>query len=147
MFNSSKTNEIGNQIKDNAEHLVDSAKEAVSEITADTKDAAQQLGKKIQSRSADTKSDAEALIASLRELLAEKPLQNKAEEIKSQLTEQYQEWKNTIQHEVEVAVKESQVRSRKVLNEQPLLTLAVAVGAGALVGYLVGNHQSTDRQS
>jgi len=144
MFNTTKTNEISNEIKENAEHLVGSAKAAVSEITADTKDAAQNLGKKIQSRTVDTKSDAEALIASLRELLAEKPLQNKAEEIKDQLTEQYRDWKDTIQREVETAVKESQVRSRKVLNEQPLLTLAVAVGAGALLGYLIGNHRSSE---
>jgi len=71
-------------------------------------------------------------------------LQNKAEEIKDQLTEQYRDWKDTIQREVEVAIKDSQVRSRKVLNEQPLLTLAVAVGAGALLGYLIGNHRSSD---
>jgi len=144
MFNTTKTNEISNEIKENAEHLVGSAKAAVSEITADTKDAAQNLGKKIQSRTLDTKSDAEALVASLRELLAEKPLQNKAEEIKDQLTEQYRDWKDTIQREVEVAIKDSQVRSRKVLNEQPLLTLAVAVGAGALLGYLIGNHRSSE---
>jgi len=144
MFNTTKTNEIANEIKDNAEHLVGSAKAAVSEITADTKDAAQNLGKKIQSRTLDTKSDAEALVASLRELLAEKPLQNKAEEIKDHLTEQYRDWKDTIQREVEVAIKDSQVRSRKVLNEQPLLTLAVAVGAGALLGYLIGNHRSSE---
>jgi len=144
MFNTTKTNEIANEIKDNAEHLVGSAKVAVSDITTDTKDAAQNLGKKIQASTVNTKSDAEALIASLRELLAEKPLQHKAEEIKEQLTEQYRDWKDTIQREVEVAVRESQVRSRKVLNEQPLLTLAVAVGAGALLGYLIGSHRSTD---
>ncbi|MGZ8251126.1 MAG: hypothetical protein ACXW1P_02170 [Methylophilaceae bacterium] len=147
MFNSPKTNEITSQIKDNTEHLVESAKEAASDIAAETKDAAQTLGKKIQATTVDTKSDAEALIASLRELLAEKPLQTKAEEIKTQLAGQYNEWKDTVQHEVELALKESQARSRKVLNDQPLLTLAVAVGAGAFIGYLIGSHQSSEQKS
>lgn len=141
MFNSTKTNEI----KDNAEELASTAKAAVSDVAADAKGAAQQLGKKIQSKTEDAKSDAEALIASLRELLSEKPVETKASEIKARIADQYSNWKETVQEEVAHAVNESQARSRRVLNEQPLLTLAVAVGAGAFIGYLIGNHQSQDQ--
>ncbi|MES2553049.1 MAG: hypothetical protein V4588_05225 [Pseudomonadota bacterium] len=141
MFNSTKSSDI----KDKAVSLKDSTKAAVSDIANDAKETVQELGKRISSRSSNTKGDAEALIESLRELLAEQPIEKKSDEIKARVAEQYTQWKDTLQDEIAIALQDGQARSRKVLNEQPVLTLAVAVGAGALIGYLIGNHNSDNR--
>ncbi len=141
MFNSTKSNDV----KDKALDLKDAATAAVSDAASDAKDTVQELGKRISSRTKETKGDAEALIESLRELLGDKPVASKSEEIKARVTDQYYQWKDTIQEEVAIALQESQARSRQVLNDQPLLTLAVAIGAGAFIGYLVGSHNSDNR--
>jgi len=141
MFNSTKSSDI----KDKAVSLKDSTKAAVSDIANDAKETVQELGKRISSRSSSTKSDAEALIESLRELLAEQPIEKKSDEIKARVAEQYTQWKDTLQDEIAIALQDGQARSRKVLNEQPVLTLAVALGAGALIGYLIGSHNSDNR--
>ena len=141
MFNSTKSSEI----KDKAVSLKDSTKAAVTDIANDAKETVQELGKRISSRSSSTKGDAEALIESLRELLAEQPIEKKSDEIKARVAEQYTQWKDTLQDEIAIALQDGQARSRQVLDEQPILTLAVAVGAGALIGYLIGNHNSNKR--
>ncbi len=141
MFNSTKSSDI----KDKAVNLKDATKAAVTDIASDAKDTVQELSKRISARTLDTKGDAEALIESLRELLAEKPVEKKGEEIKARLTDQYYQWKDTFQDEIAIALQDGQARSRKVLDEQPLATLAVAVGAGALIGYLIGSYNSDKR--
>ncbi len=138
MFNSTKSNDV----KDKAEDFKDAATAAVSDAASDAKDTVQELGRRISSRTKETKGDAEALIESLRELLGDKPVSSKTEEIKARVADQYYQWKDTIQEEVAIALQDSQARSRQVLNDQPLLTLAVAVGAGAFIGYLIGSHNS-----
>lgn len=138
MFNSLKSSEI----KDKAGRLADSTKDAVIDAASDAKDTAREFTKRVGARTQDTKADAEALIDSLRELLSDKPITQKSDELKERITDQYYQWKNTLQDEISNAVSEGQARSRKVLNEQPLLTLAVAVGTGAFIGYLLGSYKS-----
>ncbi len=79
MFNSTKSNDV----KDKAEDFKDVATAAVSDAASDAKDTVQELGRRISSRTKETKGDAEALIESLRELLGDTPVSSKTEEIKA----------------------------------------------------------------
>jgi ElaB/YqjD/DUF883 family membrane-anchored ribosome-binding protein len=76
-------------------------------------------------------------------LLAKSTESTDTDLIKEQVTNKVAEWKALIQHEVTNAVESSKARTTKVLHEQPFTSLAVAVGAGILIGYLLGNKQSS----
>jgi ElaB/YqjD/DUF883 family membrane-anchored ribosome-binding protein len=143
MFNSSKTQEV----KENVNEVVNTAKENFDELSLDAKLAASKIGGKVKEAANQTKDEANQLLTSLRALLSDSlsDEQTKAEQIKAELAKQYHHWRIAAQDELAELVAQSRVKSRKVLHDQPLLSLAVAVGAGALIGYVVGQHQSTTR--
>jgi len=61
------------------------------------------------------------------------------DEVKNEVANRLLEWKGVVQDEVKHAVDVSRSQTEKVVRDQPLVSLAVAVGAGILIGYLVGN--------
>ncbi len=144
MFNLNKTPETKNsEIKENFTQLVDTTKENISDVAKDVKQSANKLGSKMQEKGSETKQDALELIDSLKALLANSTESTDTDLIKEQVTNKVAEWKALIQHEVTNAVESSKARTTKVLHEQPFTSLAVAVGAGILIGYLLGNKQSS----
>jgi len=141
MFNSSKNTEI----KANAGHLLESVKENVVDITHEAGNAAKKLGKKVQNKSLATKSDALALLESVREFIGPKVATDTANEIKEQLAEQLVDWKDSIREEVVHALQVGKTGSQNALQKRTLLTLSAVLGAGLLIGYLVGSSRPEER--
>lgn len=144
MFNSTGKN---SELKENAGHLLESVKENVVDITHEAGSAAKKLGKKVQSKSIATKGEAMALLESVREFIGPKAATDTANEIKEQLAEQLVDWKDSIQKEVVHAIQAGKTSSQHALQTRTLLTLSVVLGAGLLIGYLVGSSHSEEKNS
>ncbi len=142
MFNSTGKN---SDIKENAGHLLESVKENVVDITHEAGSAAKKLGKKVQSKSLATKGEALALLESFREFIGPKAAADTANEIKDQLAEQLLGWKDSIQTEVVHAIQAGKTSSQNALQKRTLLTLSAVLGAGLLIGYLVGSSRSEEQ--
>ena len=146
MFNINKTPETKADVKENVSQFIDNTKENLNDLSKDAKQSASKLGSKVQEKGRETKQDALDLVDSLKALIAKNTdsynasdIQSGIVGIKNQVADKAVEWKNVIQDEVTHAVEASKAQTEKVVREQPFVSLAVAVGAGVLIGYLLGN--------
>lgn len=147
MFNLNKStqdniNEAQAEIKSQSSELIDNTKARIADISADVKNKANNIGDKVQAKATETKQDALDLVNNLKALLAKTEQAANPEEVKDEVTNRLVEWKSVIAAEVKNAVDTSKAQTEKVVRDQPLVSLAVAVGAGVLIGYLLGNKDS-----
>lgn len=145
MFNLGKkeVNAVNEEMQDKAANMVANVKNDVLEVTDNIKQASNNVGNKVQQSSKEAKQDALNLIDSLKALLADYTTVSKATEIKDQLMHKAVELKDVVQDEVTQAYQVSKERATQTVQEKPLLSLAVALGAGVLVGYILGSKQSS----
>ncbi len=145
MFNLGKkeVNAVNEEMQDKAANMVANVKNDVLEVTDNIKQASNNVGNKVQQSSKEAKQDALNLIDSLKALLADYTTVSKATEIKDQLMHKAVELKDVVQDEVTQAYQVSKERATQTVQEKPLLSLAVAVGVGVLVGYILGTKQSS----
>lgn len=131
-------------MQDKAVNMVANVKNNVLEVTDDIKRTANKVGNKIEQSGLEAKQEATNLMDSLKALLADYTTVNKATEIKDQLIHNKAvELKDVVQDEVTQAYQISKERAAQTVQEKPLLSLAVALGAGVLVGYILGTKQSS----
>jgi ElaB/YqjD/DUF883 family membrane-anchored ribosome-binding protein len=144
MFNINKTTETkASDVAEYASQLVDNAESNVNHIAQDVKASATDLNKKIQKQGKETKEDVYQLVDSLKSLLAQYTDSSKADQIKNQLVDKAIELKGVVQDEVTHAYNTSKDRTVQTVQDKPILSLAVALGAGVLVGYILGTKQSS----
>ena len=144
MFNINKTTETkASEVADYATQLVDNAESNVNHIAQDVKASAADFNKKIQKQTKETKEDVYQLVDSLKSLLAQYTDSSKADQIKNQLVDKAIELKGVVQDEVTHAYNTSKDRTVQTVQDKPILSLAVALGAGVLVGYILGTKQSS----
>jgi ElaB/YqjD/DUF883 family membrane-anchored ribosome-binding protein len=134
---------IPEEMKDKAVNMVANVKDNVLEVTDDIKRAANKVGNKIEKTGLEAKQEATNLLDSLKALLADYSTVSKATEFKDQLMHKAVELKDAVQVETTHAYQASKERAAQTVQEKPLLSLAVAVGAGMLVGYILGTKQSS----
>ncbi len=145
MFNINKDNEVKtSELKENANDLMNTAQESFTEISGDVKQATSKLQDKAQSKIKETKEDAMTLVNNLKTLLSENTTANKINEAKDHALDRAVEWKGIVQDEVARAIEATNAQTKKVVTEKPLLSLAVALAAGVLLGYVLGNKQSSN---
>lgn len=154
MFNLGKSNEeqIAN-IKGNASDLVDNTLDSAAEVASDVQYSVKKTANKLQEKTSNalnnTKDDAMTLIENLKALLSDNAsktdynrIKNEALTAKDEALDKANEWKDVVQYEVTSAIENANAKTKKVITEQPLLSLGIAVGAGVLLGYVLGNKQS-----
>lgn len=132
MFNSAKNSEI----KENAGQFVDHAKTRVSKVAKEAKSAASKISSRVSTTSRQTRKDAAALLDSLREVIDPKEANSMIEQIAETVVDSLADWKDVAQNEITHAYKSSKIKSRRFVHKRTLLALSIAVGAGALIGYL-----------
>ena len=144
MFNINKTTDTKvSDVAEYASQLVDNAESNVNHIAQDVKASATELNKKVQKQGKETKEDVYQLVDSLKSLLAQYTDSSKADQIKNQLVDKAIELKGVVQDEVTHAYNTSKDRTVQTVQDKPILSLAVALGAGVLVGYILGTKQSS----
>ena len=129
------------EAKDAASQFVDHTKEGFADVANDVKNSANDLGEKIQRQGKQTKEEAYHVIASLKSLLAQYTDAFRAGEIKDQIVEKAVELKGVVQNEMAHAKE----RTVQTVHDKPVVSLAVALGAGVLLGYILGSKQNSDK--
>lgn len=143
MFNLSNKEETAVDIKNQAADLVANVKDSAVEVGNDIKQAANNVGDKVQQKSVAAKYEANEVINSLKALLAEYTNSTTANRIKNQIVDKAVEIKGVVQDEVSHAYQAGKERTVQTVQEKPILSIAVALGAGVLLGYILGTKKSS----
>jgi len=129
MFSSTK-NPV---IKENASELLDSARIHMAEIAKDTKAVAGKIGR---NTSKAARKNALVLLDSLREILDPQENHSQLERFTNRLAEHIADWKATWRQDIFHAFQLSKIESRRFVQKRTMLAISIALGAGAIIGYL-----------
>lgn len=132
MFNSTKNSEI----KENAGQFVDHAKTRASKVAKEAKSAAGKISRSVSATSRQTRKEAAALLDTLRDVIDPKEANSIIEQIAETVVDNLADWKDVAQNEITHAYKSGKIQSRRFVHKRTLLAISLAVGAGALIGYL-----------
>ena len=146
MFNTNKDNEVKvSDLKEKATDLVDTAQENINEFSSDLKQAQSNVQDKARAKIKETKDDAISLINNLKTLLSENTTASKIQDAKELAFDKAAEWKTLVQDQVTHAIEVTNEQTKRVVSEKPLISMAVALAAGVLLGYVLGNKQSSNK--
>ena len=139
MFNLNKQDDL----KDKAANLANSVKTNVENVTDKVKDDLQNEAKEalnmIHNQTEDTKAQAASVIESLKSLLSQYTSGSNIADIKDQILDKANQLKGLVKDEASHAYEVSRDRTVQTVQERPIASLAVAVGAGVLLGYILGS--------
>lgn len=139
MFNINKQDDL----KDKAIDLAETAKSNIEKTVSDAKRGAEDIGQSLQDTAADGKREALSVINSLKNLLAQYTYSTNVNDLKEQILDKAHELKNTVHDEASNAYHTGKERAAHAVQEKPLLSLGLAVGAGVLLGYILGTKNSS----
>lgn len=131
-------------VKENVSQFVDTAKQNAADVADEARNAAANLGNKVNEKTLETRAEAANLIASLKSLLAQYTDLGRVNELKNQVIDKAFDIKGTVQDEVVNAYQVGRERTVQTVQDKPITSLAVALGAGILLGYILGSKQSSN---
>ena len=150
MFNTNKENDL----KDKAAQLADTTKNNIEKTATDVrrgaedlatnvKRSAEDIGHNLQESANQGKQEALGVVNSLKNLLAQYTSSTNVNALKEQILDKAYELKGTVTDEVAHAYQVGKDRTVHTVQEKPLVSLGLAVGAGLLLGYILGTKNST----
>ncbi|WP_047538504.1 DUF883 family protein [Methylotenera versatilis] len=139
MFNSNKQEELKNK----AANLAENVKDNVQDVASDVRRSADKIGQDLQEKTLETKHEALSVIDSLKSLINQYTSSANVADIKNQILDKAYELKGTVKDEVTHAYEAGKERTVHTVQEKPLLSLGLAIGAGVLLGYILGSKQSS----
>ena len=139
MFNINKQDDL----KDKAANLAENVKDNVEQVGNEVRRSAENIGNSVQQKASETKQEASNVIDSLKALLAQYTNSTNVSDLKNQILDKAYELKGTVKDEVTHAYEAGRDRTAQTVQDKPLLSLGLAVGAGVLLGYILGSKQSS----
>lgn len=143
MFNLGKSNSDKEELKKEASNLLDNVKDSSTELASEVKKSSNYLQNEAKEAIYDSKAEILTLISSLKGLLADTDYAGNARQMRDQVLAKAGEWKNKAADEIMHATDVSVVKTRSIVREQPLASVAIAVSAGVIIGYILGNKSSS----
>ena len=142
MFNPNKQDDL-NDVKDKAANLANNVKTNVENVTnevkSDIKNEAADLVDMVHQQSVETKAQAVSVIESLKSLLSHYTSGSNVGEMKTQILDKANQLKDLVKDEASHAYEVTKERATQTVQDKPMMTLAIAVGAGVLLGYILGS--------
>ena len=139
MFNLGKQDDV----KDKAANLANSVKTNVENVSNtvrnDLKTEAEKVVDMVHQQSDETKAQVVGVIDSLKSLLSQYTSGANVAEIKDQILDKANQLKGLVKTEASHAYEVSRDRTVQTVHDKPIASLAVAVGAGVLLGYILGS--------
>ena len=139
MFNLGKQDDV----KDKAANLANSVKTNVENVSNtvrnDLKTEAEKVVDMVHQQSDETKAQVVGVIESLKSLLSQYTSGANVSEIKNQILDKANQLKGLVKTEASHAYEVSRDRTVQTVHDKPIASLAVAVGAGVLLGYILGS--------
>lgn len=138
-----KATQLAETTKNNIEKTASDVKHGAEDLATDAKRSAQDFGHHLQEAATEGKHEALGVINSLKALLAQYTNSSNVNELKEQILDKAYELKNTVHDEVSHAYHTGKQRTVQTVQDKPLLSLGLAVGAGVLLGYILGTKNSS----
>lgn len=142
MFNPNKQDDL-NDVKDKAANLANSVKTNVentaNEVKNNVRSEVDNLSNTMHEQTAETKAQAVSVIESLKSLLAHYTSSSNVAEIKTQILDKANQLKGLVKDEAGHVYEVTKDKATQTVQDKPIMTLAVAVGAGVLLGYILGS--------
>ena len=139
MFNLNKQDDVKEKAADLANTVKANVENVTNKVKSDIKSEAEQIVDMVHSQSAETKAQAVGVIESLKSLLSQYTSGSNIYEIKDQIVDKANQLKGLVKEEASHAYEVSRDRTVQTVQERPIASLAVAVGAGVLLGYILGS--------
>ena len=136
---------IGQQddVKEKAANLANSVRTNVENVTntikSDLKTETEKVVDMVHQQSDETKAQVVGVIDSLKSLLSQYTSGANISEIKNQILDKANQLKGLVKDEASHAYEVSRDRAVQTVHDKPIASLAVAVGAGVLLGYILGS--------
>ena len=148
MFNPIKQDDL-NDVKDKAANLANNVRTNVESVTnevkSDLKNEAANLVDMVHQQSVETKAQAVSVIESLKSLLSQYTSGSNIAEMKSQILDKANQLKGLVKDEASHAYEVTKDRATQTVQDKPITTLAIAVGAGILLGYILGSKTHSNK--
>ena len=148
MFNPIKQDDL-NDVKDKAANLANNVRTNVESVTnevkSDLKNEAANLVDMVHKQSVETKAQAVSVIESLKSLLSQYTSGSNIAEMKSQILDKANQLKGLVKDEASHAYEVTKDRATQTVQDKPITTLAIAVGAGILLGYILGSKTHSNK--
>ena len=139
MFNLNKQDDVKDKVADLANSVKTNVENVTNTVKSDIKSEAEQIVDMVHSQSAETKAQAVSVIESLKSLLSQYTSSSNIVDIKDQIVDKANQLKGLVKEEASHAYEVSRDRTVQTVQERPIASLAVAVGAGLLLGYILGS--------
>lgn len=139
MFNLNKQDDVKNKAADLANSVKTNVENVSNTVKSDIKSEAEKIVDMVHTQSAETKAQAVGVIESLKSLLATYTSGSNIVDIKDQIVDKANQLKGLVKEEASHAYEVSRDRTVQTVQERPIASLAVAVGAGVLLGYILGS--------
>ena len=139
MFNLNKQDDVKEKAADLANSVKTNVENVTDKVKSDIRDEAEQIVDMIHTQSAETKAQAVGVIESLKSLLSQYTSGSNIVDIKDQIIDKANQLKGLVKEEASHAYEVSRDRTAQTVQERPIASLAVAVGAGVLLGYILGS--------
>ncbi len=139
MFNLNKQDDVKEKAADLANSVKTNVENVTNKVKSDIKDEAEQIAAIVHTQSAETKAQAVGVIEGLKLLLSQYTTGSNMVDIKDQIVDKANQLKGLVKEEASHAYEVSRDRTVQAVQERPIVSLAVAVGAGVLLGYILGS--------
>ena len=150
MFNTNKQDDLKDKAtllaettRNNIEKTASDVKRGAEDLASSAKRSAEDIGHDLQKTATEGKHEALSVINSLKGLLAQYTNSTNVHELKEQILDKAYELKNTVHDEVSHVYHTGKQRAAETVQEKPLLSLGLAIGAGVLLGYILGTKNSS----
>ncbi len=139
MFNLNKQDDVKDKAADLANSVKTNVENVANSVKSDIKNEAEQIVDMVHTQSVETKAQAVSVIESLKSLLSQYTNGSNIHEIKDQIVDKANQLKGLVKEGASHAYEVSRDRTVQTVQERPITSLAVAVGAGVLLGYILGS--------
>lgn len=139
-INRSKTQD---KILDKTEKLSDEAKDTINKASNSVKSTANKANQSILRATNNTENQAESLIDGLRDLINQHSSPSAPNSMKKKFVEKATQLRSTVGHELSTAYDISKERAAEQVKNHPVGTLALVAGTSLLIGFALGNKQSS----
>ena len=139
MFNLNKQDDVKAKAADLANSVKTNVENVSNTVKSDVKTEAEKLVDMVHQQSDETKAQVVGVIESLKSLLSQYTSGSNIHEIKNQIGDKANQLKGLVKEEASHAYEVSRDRTVQTVHDKPITSLAVAVGAGVLLGYILGS--------
>ena len=139
MFNLNKQDDVTAKAADLANSVKTNVENVSNTMKSDVKTEAEKVVDMVHQQSDETKAQVVGVIESLKSLLSQYTSGANVSEIKNQILDKANQLKGLVKDEASHAYEVSRDRTVQTVHDKPIASLAVAVGAGVLLGYILGS--------